>query len=104
MARLTVRSMPTSSRRSTVAIGLAFTGAAQVPGEGAQLYAIEAPAAVAQAQDCSIKGNVSRSGERIYHVPGGRFYERTKINEGAGERWFCSEEEAAAAGWRRSRQ
>jgi Staphylococcal nuclease homologue len=57
---------------------------------------------VAQAQDCSIKGNISRSGERIYHVPGGTFYDRTKIDEGAGERWFCSEEEAVAAGWRRS--
>jgi hypothetical protein len=37
-------------------------------------------------------------------VPGGRFYDRTKINEGAGERWFCSEEDALAAGWRRAKQ
>jgi hypothetical protein len=55
-----------------------------------------------QAQDCSIKGNISRSGERVYHVPDGQFYDRTKIDPGAGERWFCSEEEAVAAGWRRS--
>jgi hypothetical protein len=88
-----------------LAIVLAFAGAAQVPGDaGPELYGIDAPAAVAQAQDCSIKGNISRSGERIYHVPGGRFYDRTKINEGAGEKLFCSEQEAVAAGWRRSMQ
>jgi hypothetical protein len=38
----------------------------------------------AQAQDCSIKGNIAKSGERIYHVPGGEFYNRTKIDQGAG--------------------
>lgn len=54
--------------------------------------------------DCRIKGNLSRSGERIYHVPGGRWYSRTTINTGRGERWFCSEAEARAAGWRRAYQ
>ena len=53
---------------------------------------------------CSIKGNISRDGTRIYHVPGGRYYERTRIDRSKGERWFCSEAEARAAGWRRSRQ
>jgi hypothetical protein len=57
---------------------------------------------VAQAQDCSIKGNIAKSGERIYHVPGGALYARTKIDQGAGERWFSTEQEAQAAGWRRS--
>ena len=52
---------------------------------------------------CLIKGNISRGG-RIYHVPGGQFYGRTKINLSKGERWFCSEAEAQAAGWRRSRR
>ncbi len=55
-------------------------------------------------QPCRIKGNISRSGDRIYHVPGGRWYDRTKISPSKGERWFCSEEEAQAAGWRRARQ
>ncbi|MBP0440180.1 thermonuclease family protein [Tianweitania sediminis] len=49
---------------------------------------------------CDIKGNISRSGERIYHVPGMRDYDRTRINERAGERWFCREAEAGDAGWR----
>ena len=52
-----------------------------------------------QPGDCAIKGNIARSGERIYHVPGGRWYDRTKISTAKGERWFCSEEEARAAGW-----
>ena len=53
---------------------------------------------------CRIKGNISRAGARVYHVPGGRYYERTKINPSKGERWFCSEAEARSAGWRRSRR
>ena len=27
-----------------------------------------------------IKGNISSSGERIYHVPGQRYYDKTLIN------------------------
>lgn len=52
-----------------------------------------------------IKGNISFStGEKIHHVPGDEFYTRTVIDESAGERWFCTEAEAVAAGWRRSRR
>ena len=48
-----------------------------------------------------IKGNISyNTGERIYHLPGDAYYEQTVIDESAGERWFSSEEEAIAAGWR----
>ena len=53
---------------------------------------------------CDIKGNISASGEHIYHVPGQRYYDVTRISPGKGERWFCSEAEARAAGWRRSRR
>lgn len=62
---------------------------------------ISAPAAASGA--CAIKGNISKKGDRIYHVPGQKYYQKTSISEGKGERWFCSEEEARAAGWRRSR-
>jgi endonuclease YncB( thermonuclease family) len=58
--------------------------------------------ASAPAGDCRIKGNISGSG-RIYHMPGSRHYERTRIDESAGERWFCSAEEAEQAGWRAPR-
>ena len=52
--------------------------------------------------DCVIKGNISGSG-KIYHTPSSPWYARTKINTAKGERWFCSEEEAQAAGWRAPR-
>jgi micrococcal nuclease len=52
-----------------------------------------------------IKGNISSTtGEKIYHVPGGEFYDKTVVDEAAGERWFCTEQEAVGAGWRRSKQ
>ena len=51
---------------------------------------------------CAIKGNVNSSGEKIYHVPGGAFYNRTDIKPEEGDRWFCTEAEAQAAGFRRS--
>jgi len=53
-------------------------------------------------RECNIKGNLSANGERIYHVPGGEFYDVTHIDASNGERWFCTEAEAGAAGWRRS--
>ncbi|MAU54067.1 MAG: nuclease [Roseovarius sp.] len=53
---------------------------------------------------CAIKGNLSRSGARIYHLPGQADYARTTIQPETGERWFCSEAEARAAGWRRARR
>ena len=52
---------------------------------------------------CRIKGNISRHG-RIYHVPGGHYYGRTRIDTSKGERWFCSEAQARSAGWRRSQR
>ncbi len=52
---------------------------------------------------CPIKGNISARGERIYPVPGQRHYTETQIRESSGERWFCTEEQAKAAGWRASR-
>jgi endonuclease YncB( thermonuclease family) len=48
---------------------------------------------------CAIKGNVSyRDGEQIYYLPGMKYYDGTRP-----ERLFCTEEEAQAAGYRRSR-
>ena len=36
-------------------------------------------AAGKRAAGCRIKGNIGAGGARIYHVPGGRSYERTRI-------------------------
>ncbi len=52
------------------------------------------------AANCRIKGNISSKGEKIYHVPGSRSYNRTVITPSKGERWFCTESEARNAGWR----
>jgi hypothetical protein len=51
---------------------------------------------------CPIKGNIT--GEHIYHMPGQRDYCETVIDESRGERWFCSPEEAEAAGWRAAKR
>jgi hypothetical protein len=56
------------------------------------------------AAGCNIKGNIADgTGERIYHLPGQTYYLSTRINPFGGERWFCSESSAQAAGWRKSR-
>lgn len=52
---------------------------------------------------CVIKGNISAKGEKIYHNPGCGSYDKTAIDESAGERWFCSEDEAVGAGWRKAK-
>ena len=51
---------------------------------------------------CRIKGNIGSKGDRIYHIPGGCWYDSTVITISKGEGWFCSEEEARGAGWRRA--
>ncbi len=52
---------------------------------------------------CHIKGNISfKTGEKIYHVPGQNFYGDTVISPEDGERWFCTEQEARANGWRKA--
>ena len=69
--------------------------------KGKRLPALSTPES---ATGCTIKGNISSKGERIYHLPGDQHYDRTKINLAKGERWFCSEAEAIAAGWRKAKR
>jgi hypothetical protein len=52
---------------------------------------------------CDIKGNINQTREHIYHLPGQKYYSQTTIRLLDGERWFCSEAEAIAGGWRKSR-
>jgi endonuclease YncB( thermonuclease family) len=51
-----------------------------------------------------IKGNISSSGEKIYHMPGMRDYNKTKIDISKGEKWFKTEQEALDAGFRKAMQ
>ncbi len=62
----------------------------------------ETPMTQAPSSNCLIKGNVSGGG-KIYHLPRCGSYAKTSIDTAAGERWFCSEEEAVAAGWRKAK-
>ena len=49
-----------------------------------------------------IKGNINSKGDKIYHFPGCASYNQTQIDTSKGERWFVSEAEAQAAGWRKA--
>ena len=48
---------------------------------------------------CPIKGRVTRSG-KVYLLPWSPTYRSRKIRKSRGERWFCSESDALAAGWK----
>ncbi len=87
----------------------AFRRAAPAPRSSAPVSSApvsSAPAGspvVPASTSCAIKGNISSKGDRIYHVPGQRYYDKTKIEPGKGERWFCTATEARTAGWRASK-
>ncbi len=71
------------------------------PAQFAGVVAAQPAPAIPEARPdgCNIKGNVTKNG-RIYHTPESPWYERVKMSLGFGRRWFCSEPEAQAAGWR----
>lgn len=71
-------------------------------GERPQRAALSRPAPerrYTNAFGCAIKGNNSRYGDFIYHLPGQKYY-----NETRPEALFCTEREAQAAGFRRSKE
>ena len=72
------------------------------PAEVTPLPVSDAAAASSPQGACRIKGNIGSSG-KVYHVPGRSGYAKTKIDESQGERWFCTEDDARAAGWVKAR-
>jgi micrococcal nuclease len=46
-----------------------------------------------------IKGNINSKKEKIYHMPGGQYYDQTNPEE-----WFKTEQEALDAGFRKSKR
>ncbi|MCY0094418.1 hypothetical protein OEG82_10330 [Hoeflea sp. J2-29] len=85
-----------------VVSGLAFAAPAALSFVAPRFAQSQTP--VAENGACLIKGNISiTTGERIYHMPGQDYYNATKISPQHGERWFCSEAQARAAGWRKAR-
>jgi hypothetical protein len=52
---------------------------------------------------CAIKGNIEKHyGKKIYHFQGCSGYNVVVVEKDRGEDWFCSEEEAQAAGFIKS--
>jgi len=79
-------------------------GAAKPPPNAHAILLASASGSVAPSPDCTIKGNVNGSGECIYHTPASRWYAQIKMQISKGTRWFCSVEEAEAAGCRETRR
>ncbi|MBL7141592.1 thermonuclease family protein [Patescibacteria group bacterium] len=53
--------------------------------------------------ECVIKGNISEHGYgKTYFLPGCPNYKRVKVDLEKGDRYFCTEEEAEAAGFKRA--
>jgi endonuclease YncB( thermonuclease family) len=78
-------------------------GAVAVPVQAQSRLLSAAAAAQPPDPKCTIKGNLKSVGQCIYHLPGGRFYDKLDMQRDASRRWFCSEPEAQAAGCRRSK-
>ena len=54
-------------------------------------------------EGCNIKGNYRPADNtRIYHTSDCYNYDRITIKSGTSDRWFCNEEEAKKAGFRKS--
>ncbi len=79
-------------------------GAAKPPENASTILLASASGPIAPSPDCTIKGNVNRSGECIYHKPESRWYAKIQMNISKGTRWFCSVDDAEAAGCRETRR
>jgi endonuclease YncB( thermonuclease family) len=82
----------------------AILGAAKPPESAHAILLASASGSVAPSPECTIKGNVNSAGECIYHKPTSRWYAQIKMKISKGTRWFCSVEEAEAAGCRETRR
>jgi endonuclease YncB( thermonuclease family) len=79
-------------------------GATKPPKDARRILLASASGPVAPSPDCTIKGNVNKSGECIYHKPTSRWYAKIQMKISKGTRWFCSVEDAEAAGCRETRR
>jgi endonuclease YncB( thermonuclease family) len=79
-------------------------GAAKAPANANAILLASASGSVAPSPDCTIKGNVNGAGECIYHKPTSRWYAQIKMQIAKGTRWFCSVDEAEAAGCRETKR
>jgi endonuclease YncB( thermonuclease family) len=79
-------------------------GAAKPPDNANTILLASASGSVAPSPDCVIKGNVNHAGECIFHQPSSRWYARIEMKISKGTRWFCSVDEAEAAGCRETKR
>jgi endonuclease YncB( thermonuclease family) len=79
-------------------------GSVKPPDNAHAILMASASGEVAPSPDCTIKGNVNSAGECIYHKPTSRWYAQIKMKISKGTRWFCSVEEAEAAGCRETKR
>lgn len=94
----------TSAEAYAAMIASSDTGVGFTSAGSSSSFSLGGIGAMLPGSGCNIKGNISQStGERIFHVPGQKYYQETRVSVMRGERWFCSEAEARKAGWRRSR-
>ena len=82
----------------------AILGATKPPDNALAILLASAFGSVAPTPACNIKGNVNRAGVCIYHMPTSRWYAKISMKVSKGTRWFCSKEEAEAAGCRETRR
>ncbi len=82
----------------------AILGAVKPPEHARAILLASASGSVAPSPDCTIKGNVNRSGECIYHQPSSRWYAKIEMKISKGTRWFCSVDDAEAAGCRETKR
>jgi endonuclease YncB( thermonuclease family) len=82
----------------------AILGAAKPPPNAHAILQASASGPVAPSPECTIKGNVNGAGECIYHTPASRWYAKIKMQVSKGTRWFCSVEDAEAAGCRETKR
>ena len=55
-------------------------------------------------EECVIKGNIDRLGQKYYHLPGDKYYSKTTINLLKEDQWLCTVEEAEAKNFQRTLQ
>lgn len=56
---------------------------------------------IADERGCAVKGKIDARGVKRILMPFDPAYAAEAVDRAAGERWFCTEAEAHAAGWRR---
>jgi hypothetical protein len=97
----TSKTVPRSNQNGTASA----TTASPTPSEPGEPGAGCSQGCATPPAGCQIKGNINlKTGDRVYHVPGQMHYDNVTIEPERGEKWFCTEDEALANGWKRARR